>query len=88
MTTKRLLTFKQVRERIPYSKTHFYRLIHQNKFPRQIPLGPHKIAFLESEVDEWVQLRIAAREQKEGVAVRQDRARNAVRAKGCRDQKV
>jgi hypothetical protein len=32
------------------------------RFPRPVPIGPHAVAWVESEVDEWIEGRLAARE--------------------------
>ncbi len=37
------------------------RLIKVGTHPRPVPLGPHRVAFLESEVEDWMAQRIAAR---------------------------
>jgi len=34
-------------------------------FPKAVPLGDKRIAFLRSEVDAWIDQRIAARDQRE-----------------------
>lgn len=34
------------------------RLIRQNRFPQPVKIGIRAIAFIESEIDEWIQLTI------------------------------
>jgi prophage regulatory protein len=53
---------------IPYSKAHLFRLIRAGKFPKPIRLGENRIAFPESEIDDWVASKIAERDAKLEVA--------------------
>ena len=54
---------------IPYSKPHLWRLIRAGKFPRPIRLGQNRIAFPESEIDDWVRSKIVERDE-EGMGTR------------------
>ncbi|MCX7132719.1 AlpA family transcriptional regulator [Aeromonas sp.] len=45
--------------RTGYGKAWIYRLIKENRFPKPVKIGSRSIAFLESEVDEWINQRIA-----------------------------
>lgn len=74
----RFISLDEVLDLIGFSKTHLYRLINAGDFPRPVPLGVHKIGFLQSEVEEWMANRIRARDQQEGSSDRQSRARSAV----------
>jgi prophage regulatory protein len=47
---------------IPYSKPHLWRLIRTGKFPRPIRLGENRIAFPESDIDNWIKSKIAERD--------------------------
>lgn len=58
---ERFINLRDVLDRTSISKTHTYRLINAGKFPRPVPLGPHRIAFVESEVDEWMDSRLQLR---------------------------
>jgi prophage regulatory protein len=60
---ERLITMASLLERICLSKTQLYRKINQGDFPRPVPIGRQRIAFLESEVEEWIASRIAARDR-------------------------
>ena len=55
---KRLLRLTDVRERVPYSRSTIYQLIAQGKFPKPINIGERAVAWLESEIDAWIQARI------------------------------
>ena len=58
---ERFLQLREVLRRTSLSKTHTYRLINAGTHPRPVPLGPMRVAFLESEIDAWMEERIAAR---------------------------
>ena len=45
---KRLLSKKQVREKVVYSVQHITRLEKDGKFPKRIRLGDNRVAWLES----------------------------------------
>jgi prophage regulatory protein len=49
---------------IRYSRAHIYRLIHAKKFPEPVRLGENRIAFVESEVDDWLTSKVAERDAK------------------------
>jgi prophage regulatory protein len=55
---KRLLSLDEVRHLIPYSASQIYRLEHQDRFPRRLRIGPNRVAWLQDEVESWVQQRI------------------------------
>ncbi|HKX80111.1 MAG TPA: AlpA family transcriptional regulator [Novosphingobium sp.] len=58
----RLMTMKEVEQLIGFSKVHIYQMIREGRFPKQLHLGPNKVAWLRSEVLGWVGERAAARE--------------------------
>ncbi|MES0020217.1 AlpA family phage regulatory protein [Mesorhizobium sp. M0036] len=58
--SQRLLSMKQVLERIPLSKTEIYRRIRAGTFPIPIRLGPARIAFSADEIDAWILSRSAS----------------------------
>ncbi len=70
----RFISTAIVLDRVCLSKTHLYRKINAGEFPRPVPLGPQKVAFLESEVEDWMVARLRAREQDEGAEARRERA--------------
>ena len=47
---------------IPYSRVHLGRLERGGQFPRRITLSPGRVAWLEHEIDAWLEARAAARE--------------------------
>jgi prophage regulatory protein len=54
-----LIRIPEVQRRTGYSKPWIYRLIQQKRFPAPVKIGTRAIAFVESEIDEWVAKRIA-----------------------------
>lgn len=77
----RFISMDEVLDRVSFSKTHIYRKIANGTFPRQVPLGGHKVAFLEREVEEWIVSRLAARDLTECRAERAERARTVALGK-------
>ncbi|QXN62811.1 helix-turn-helix transcriptional regulator [Serratia fonticola] len=54
-----LIRLPEVQRRVGYGKAWVYKLIAQNRFPKPVKIGTRSIAFIESEVDEWISQRIA-----------------------------
>ncbi len=54
-----LIRLPDVQRRTGYSKAWIYRLMSQGKFPTSVKIGSRAIAFVESEIDDWVNQRIA-----------------------------
>ena len=57
----RILSKRQVTELVLYSPQHIARLEKAEKFPKRIQLGPNRVGWLESEVIDWIEMRLAAR---------------------------
>lgn len=55
----KLIRLPEVIRRTGFGKTWIYTLIRAGKFPKQIKIGERAIAFIESEVDEWIYKAIA-----------------------------
>ena len=52
----RLIRLPEVMKKTGFGKAWIYRLISQNRFPQPVKIGIRATAFVESEVDEWIQL--------------------------------
>jgi len=63
--TKTFLRIAEVRRATGLPTSSIYEAIAQGKFPKQLPLGPNRVAWLEDEILEWQQARIAERDGKE-----------------------
>ena len=57
--TQSLIRFSEVQRRTGYSKAWIYRLSSEHRFPQPIKIGARAIAFVEGEIDEWIERRIA-----------------------------
>ena len=55
----RFLRMPEVRDMTGLSRPQIYLLISQDKFPKQIKLGQKASAWLLSEIQDWMQSRIA-----------------------------
>ena len=60
-THSKILTFQQVRERIPFSRTHLWRLEKAGHFPRRVQVGVNRIGWVEAEVEAWLLNRMDGR---------------------------
>jgi len=54
----RLIRLPEVLLRTGYGKAWIYRLISEGRFPTQIKIGSRSVAFIESEIDDWIQATI------------------------------
>ncbi len=82
---RRFISMAELVCRIGLSKSQVYRLINEGSFPKPVPLGPQKIAFLDSEVEAWITQRLRARDAREGEATRREKARASVQhTRRCR----
>ncbi|MCB0827009.1 MAG: AlpA family phage regulatory protein [Armatimonadetes bacterium] len=59
----KLLSKRQVRELVLYSPQHIARLEAAGQFPKRVKLGNCRVGWIESEVLEWLQEKIDARNQ-------------------------
>lgn len=55
-----LIRLSEVMRRTGYGRAWIYRLISLGRFPKPVKIGPRSVAFIESEVDEWINQRIEA----------------------------
>ncbi|MCL6721624.1 AlpA family transcriptional regulator [Klebsiella sp. T2.Ur] len=56
--TKYFIRLSEVQRRSALGKAWIYKLISQGKFPKPVKIGSRAIAFVESEVDDWINQRI------------------------------
>jgi prophage regulatory protein len=59
-TSLSFLRLPEVRKRVGFSRATIYCLMAQGKFPRAVALGPRAVAWLDSEVTEWINDRVSA----------------------------
>jgi prophage regulatory protein len=51
---KRFIRLPEVMNKTGYGKAWIYKLISEGRFPKPVKIGIRAIAFVESEVDEWM----------------------------------
>ncbi|EDS7164697.1 AlpA family transcriptional regulator [Salmonella enterica] len=56
--TKRFIRVPEVLRRVGFGRTKLYELIRQGRFPEQVKIGPRTVAFVESEIEEWIEATI------------------------------
>jgi prophage regulatory protein len=59
----RLIRFPEVQRRVSLGKVALWRLRREGRFPQPVRLGS-RIAFIESEVEAWIEERIRERDQR------------------------
>jgi prophage regulatory protein len=58
----RIIRLPEVEHKVGYRHTTIYALMAEGRFPRSIPLGSKARGWIESEVDDWIRERVAARD--------------------------
>jgi prophage regulatory protein len=62
----KLLSKAAVREKVLYSPAHIARLEAVGQFPKRVRLGQGRVGWVEDEVEDWLQQRIAQRDAHSG----------------------
>ena len=57
-----LLTMEQVRKRTSLSRSRIYEFMRRGAFPQAVPLAERWRAWIESEIEDWIDARVAERE--------------------------
>lgn len=71
---KRLITYAEVLDKTGLSRALIHRLIAAGDFPTPVELAPRRVGFLESEIETWIENRVAKRSSPEMIAARQARS--------------
>lgn len=61
MSKQTLIRLKNVLSKTGLSRSHTYALIGQGRFPKPVKLSEKSVAWVESEIDYWIEQRIAER---------------------------
>ena len=61
---KKLLRLPEVISRTGYKRSNIYQLMNLDDFPKSVRLGPRAVAWLSSEIDQWIDDRVKERDQK------------------------
>ena len=59
----KLLTKKEVRDRVCYSPQHIARLEKAGLFPKRVRLGQNRVGWVEDEINQWIEARILERDR-------------------------
>jgi prophage regulatory protein len=59
---QQFLRLPQVRERTGLSRSTIYKLQESGDFPKSVALGPRSVAWVATEIDQWIEDRIARRD--------------------------
>ncbi|MBH0040260.1 AlpA family transcriptional regulator [Pseudoalteromonas sp. SWN166] len=57
----RLIKLKEVIQKTSLGHSSIYKFIAEKSFPKQVSLGAKSVAWVESEVDDWIEERIEER---------------------------
>lgn len=52
----RLIRIREVQHRVGLGRSTIYRWMAQGKFPKPLQLGGYSVAWLEDDIDEWIQM--------------------------------
>lgn len=57
----RLIKLKEVIQKTSLGHSSIYKFIAEGSFPKQVSLGAKSVAWLESEVDDWIEEKVRGR---------------------------
>lgn len=75
MTDIKLLTMKDVTEKMGVARGNIYKMMREQAFPLPIQLSPRRIAWIESEIDDWIHKRFVEAKK------RRDKAKSKIKGK-------
>ncbi|EBX8629359.1 AlpA family transcriptional regulator [Salmonella enterica] len=58
MTSQRFLRLTQVMDKTGLKRSQVYAYMKTGDFPKSVKIGPSSVAWLESEIDEWINTKI------------------------------
>jgi prophage regulatory protein len=62
--TRRILRLREVEQRTGRKSSGIYEAISEGTFPKPVPIGLRAVGWLESEIEDWIDGRIAARDER------------------------
>jgi prophage regulatory protein len=62
--TYSMLRLPEVKSRVGLSRSAIYLAISREEFPRPVPLGARAVGWLESEIEEWIRVRVERRRKR------------------------
>ncbi len=57
----RIIRKAELKNKVGYSDMHILRIEKAGNFPRRIQLGPNSVGWIEAEIDDWIEQRVARR---------------------------
>ncbi len=57
--TMRLISKREVQEKTTFSSVTLWRMEKAGTFPKRVQISPGRVAWLESDVDEWIQQKLS-----------------------------
>ena len=57
----RLIKLKEVIQKTSLGNSSIYKFISEGTFPKQVSLGAKSVAWVESEVDDWIEEKVRGR---------------------------
>ena len=61
----RFLKLKEVMALTALSRSSIYKFMEESRFPKSVSLGDRAVAWVESEVEEWMNERLSQRDEKQ-----------------------
>ena len=61
----RILRLREVESRVGISRASIYSGVKAGTFPAQVKISPNAVGWIESEIEAWLQVRIAERDSRE-----------------------
>ncbi|EHL6038016.1 AlpA family transcriptional regulator [Escherichia coli] len=58
MTSQRFLRLAQVMDKTGLKRSQIYAYMKTGDFPKSVKIGPSSVAWLESEIDDWVKAKL------------------------------
>ena len=58
----RIIGWSELKTMVPYTRQHVLKLEKSGKFPRRLTVGANRIGWLLSEIEVWIEARIAERD--------------------------
>lgn len=50
----RIITKKELRELVPYTPQHIHRLEKAGRFPKRLQLGPNRVGWRLTDIEDWI----------------------------------
>ena len=65
----RFIRLPEVEHRTGYARSSIYRMVQRQDFPAPVKIGARASAWLESEVEAWIEARVSASRPENGTAL-------------------